>query len=328
MSDKNYLDKRVHEVIHITPMYASGMTAEPGHRYIGIEQEVEFHEECGVSSVPYWTIVGEDSIEIGCELIYTSPRPVSFEEPFDTFKEFVKEYQPKGSFRTSTHIHVNALDLTTRQALNVLAAWYLVEEVVVRTQHRDRFGNPFCLMLSQSDQPVSKILNKGLYSLNHSEKYFALNAASVPARGSFEFRFLPLILDTDLLKWWANTLAGIIDNTKDLSIQELLATFYDSNYTETLQRILGESHKTIQTLFESNPFNAGTTVVRAMEENLDHIHSLYKYVMNPRNFDEFIQDDLIEDYLEAESEDFEEFDSGTMHTIVIDSLSDPFSTQQ
>lgn len=216
-----------------TPIYKLHHRAIPkSDRTLGLELEVEcgepFPEERG------WDIHNEDSIEGGLELVTRHPtnmknlvdRIAVLEEWISTLPQQTRD-RAEDNYRCSTHVHVGVSDLTLRQVYNVMGLWYLFEDYVVGTQPASRYTSAFALRAS-----ASKILHSQLgkpnfinYADFYEWKYFALNWVSVANRGTLEFRFLPLILDTRKLCFWVDFFVTFVESSKDKDIHKIILDY-------------------------------------------------------------------------------------------------------
>lgn len=173
----------------------------------------------------YWTVKPEGSLRDGIE--YVLARPTKLEELDDALAEFamyMKGSKPKKTIRCSTHFHINVCSLTQRQLYNVLGYYFLIEELLVRSQGPMRIGNLFCLRMSDAEH-VFQMLHDSITSKEYFSafgqnqcKYGAINLAAPLRWGSLEFRFFRPMTDTSEIKKWAMLLYSMIHGAAKIPI--------------------------------------------------------------------------------------------------------------
>lgn len=102
------------------------------------------------------------------------------------------------STRTSTHVHLNAQELTPVQVTNFACLWYVIEEAYSLTLPESRQGNLFALRACDTQRGFKEVFKTALseprnfvHNFPESQRYGALNLASVGKFGSIEMRMLP-----------------------------------------------------------------------------------------------------------------------------------------
>lgn len=197
---------------------------------IGIELELE-----GVSpmdtNMRYWTPHHEPSLkDNGLELVLSSPinMDVLPEALADVRQILSKQtHLKKHSLRTSTHIHINMQTQTLRTCYSVLAAWYLIEDALIRTQGKARDGNLFCLALSRAEGILDLLvedINAGSYlsaSSNIQYRYAACNYTALRKFGSLEWRFLAGMTDMHEVESWTRLFYGFVKKAQKYSWDEI-----------------------------------------------------------------------------------------------------------
>jgi hypothetical protein len=158
----------------------------------------------------YWRTIEEGSLRNGGrehifkEPIDKSELDAAFREWDDAtvFSEFVD------SIRTSVHLHYNVKDLPIINVYSVLAAYWLVENILVKLNGESRVGNLFCLRVQDAEYTCQSILTdikKGQYfyeTAHDGLRYSALNLAALRKFGSLEFRFLKGYHESNVIKQW------------------------------------------------------------------------------------------------------------------------------
>ena len=193
---------------------------------IGVEVELEGTLHTGDLANRFWIVKPEGSLREGYE--YVLAKPTKLSELIAVGKEFdgmMEKSRPKKTIRCSTHIHVNVNNKTIRQLYNIIGYYYLVEELLVRTQGPVRTGNLFCLRMSDAedigDQLVYSAEEHHITCFNQSNnKYGALNLAAPIKFGSLEFRFLLPMTSWKEIDFWVGLLHQMVNTAENLSIRD------------------------------------------------------------------------------------------------------------
>ncbi len=218
-------------------------------RHVGIELELEGDLapiEAAINP-SFWGSKPDGSLRDGMEFVLAAP--IKLEHLDDACAELnkaLKKMRPKTSIRTSTHVHVNILDLTIRQVYQAAAGYYLLEELLIGTQPKERRGNLFCLRMSDADS-VSIFLKKSLqtgrffqmYNEDH-HKYSALNLCTVNRFGSLEFRIFEAMMPDDFKKW-VIACHELIRNSAKLDVKTLLDMYDDLPVKTFLKNLMPKS---------------------------------------------------------------------------------------
>jgi hypothetical protein len=222
---------------------------------IGVEIEVE---NMSGSSRGAWDIVREDSIDNGIEFVLT--RPLGGEALSDALFEAESLITAAGgtfSECTSTHIHINILDLTLVELTNFLTLLVMLEKVLYKYVDPNRTANHFCWAFGDCEDLVKKVAD--MYRLasrgrdvvqNHirssfsasSCKYAGINLSAIPNYGSLELRMHHGTGSAiDLIRW-----INIIQSIKQYARQEgrtpsnILDTKISNGIPSIFQEIMGE----------------------------------------------------------------------------------------
>lgn len=122
------------------------------------------------------------------------------------------------SSRCSTHIHIDANDLSDdqfRMFLLITATFEPLISVIAET--KNRIGSNFCRPLSESYKILSEISrylhsplnNSGDWFRINTSKYTTVNYAAIDKFGSIEFRVFQGEVDKDIISLWVNTLLSM-----------------------------------------------------------------------------------------------------------------------
>ena len=211
----------------------------------GIETEIEGEQLPAELNMAYWLGKPEGSLRGGFE--YFNRKPVAIAklpEAMKEYKDIISSIKnPSPSIRCSTHIHVNVGSLTLRQVYNVLGYYFLVEELLVRTQGPLRMGNLFCLRMSDAEgmsdgiqESIRSQMFLGYFHQN-AYKYGAINLAAVVKFGSLEFRFFRPLLETDKLTNWCHMLYNMVHGAKTIPLQKMLNLLIESGPKQFLSLV-------------------------------------------------------------------------------------------
>lgn len=247
---------------------------------IGIEVELEGGGNLKLlPSIPkYWKAKPEGSLRNGMEYVLARPTPMSeLPAALEEFKLSMDASKPKKTIRCSTHIHVNVLDKTVREVYNILAFYFLVEDLLVKTQGNVRMGNLFCLRMSDAEGMAPSIRRSieseeyfRHFSMNHF-KYGAVNLAAPSKFGSLEFRFLRPITDPDTLKFWCELFYTMIQKASKLSVETTTENVQKLSAKDFLKTVWSE--EVVSFLGEYEPFEI---MQDSFLTNLDHVLTFSK----------------------------------------------------
>lgn len=170
--------------------------------------------------------------------------PKAFEELGKAFKIAKTKVRP--TYRAGIHVHVNVQQLTPTQLVTYIAAYFMLEEVLLRFCDKTRLGNHFCLRMSDAsyslDSLIDFITREDLHTLNTDDlRYASLNVTSLFRYGSLEFRALESTLDFDRIMIWAGVLVHLRDYATSLrNPTELLGQASAMGFEEFAPIILGK----------------------------------------------------------------------------------------
>lgn len=215
---------------------------------VGIELEYEGVRITDGSPNPddwrWWSAHAEGSLRGGVELVSRSPTSLTnLPQAFEELKQITKNASYQNSIRTSTHIHVNAKNLTLLQIYTVLTAYYLVENILVHLNGPDRVGNLHCLRLIDAVEIASKLAEEikdreYFNGWNNSFRYAALNISALRKFGTLEFRFMKAFTAIPELRLWVVNLVGLVEQTvrNFQTPQDVMNFFYANRSRAFLER--------------------------------------------------------------------------------------------
>ena len=174
--------------------------------HIGLEFEMEI--EAGRRwpdrlTETFWRQEHDGSLrDRGREFVFR--RPLTLDQTLEavgdlhTYIDSMSNPPRSDSTRTSTHVHLNVQDMSPLQVTNLACLWYVIEEAYSLTLPESRRGNLFALRACDTQRGPEEALRYALstprtfpFAFSDSQRYGALNLASVGKFGTVEFRLLP-----------------------------------------------------------------------------------------------------------------------------------------
>ena len=225
----------------------------PSNGTFGVEIEVEGANLC--PPTPGWKSTRDGSLrgrypDQACEYVFEKPESLATSiRMVHQLGEAMKDNHSRldFSFRTSTHVHVNAQHLTYPQFLAFLYTSVLMENVLMNFCGDERINNRFCLRIQDAEYYVENLKdlfrNRGnIRHINEDHlRYTAINIGSVPRYGSVEFRGMRGTLDKDVLIPWLKTLSAIrefaVNQNNPHNVHDL---FVKNSPEEFVHMIVGE----------------------------------------------------------------------------------------
>lgn len=126
------------------------------------------------------------------------------------------------SFRTSTHVHINVLDMSPEEVTAFVFLYYLVEKDIMKYCGEFRNNNRFCLRMVDSEfqlDILKGVVAQGFkevrFVVDENMRYAACNMAALVKYGTLEFRGMRGTMDKEVLMNWI----GILSRLRELSIE-------------------------------------------------------------------------------------------------------------
>ena len=225
----------------------------PSEGTFGVEIEVEGDNLCAPTQG--WNITHDGSLrgrypDQSCEYLFEKPETLATSiRMVHQLSEAMKVNRSRldFSFRTSTHVHVNAQHLTYPQFLAFLYTSVLMENVLMNFCGDERINNRFCLRIQDAEFYVENLKelfrdrNHALLINEDRLRYAAINIGSVPKYGSVEFRGMRGTLDKRVLTPWLKTLSAIrefaVNQNNPHNVHDL---FVKNSPEEFVQMVVGE----------------------------------------------------------------------------------------
>lgn len=152
----------------------------------------------------------------------------------------------KNSPNAGVHVHVNCGDLTVKQLFNLISAYLVVEELLIKECGDDRIGNLFCLRSSDAefliDMLAIAIRTQNLRVLHTDDlRYASMNVKALGDYGSVEFRAWRSDGDLDKVYWWTSLLAHLKDFARIVdNPSQIIADASEQGSRGIYEMIMGE----------------------------------------------------------------------------------------
>lgn len=190
------------------------------HRWpeqVGIELEVE---DCNVrEGFGSWTVHDDPSLRNGIEFVLR--RPCAGNALSNALTQFYGlNMNYTAGPRTSTHIHVNARDLTMDGVRSMILIMYTIEDAVFTMVGESRKWASYAMPLSEMgaermrqimtcDDKHRDRLVSNLAPARNQERYYGFNVAALKRHGTVEFRYFPGGPRRDELEDWLDMVTAV-----------------------------------------------------------------------------------------------------------------------
>lgn len=214
---------------------------------VGIEIEVEYTDSPNHNyGSLFWSTKDDGSLRYyGREHITNGPIFIKdVPSALGEISKYINSYPHiKQSCRTSVHVHVNILDKSFNQMMNLLVASWLLENAMIKYCNADlREGNLYCLRIKDAeyiidvvDTVLSNILKYSKTTLNYETvlyfrdypvKYSAINVNNIPNLGTIEYRALQGLYDEKYMSDWVHALHNLSMNSESFSNPQDVVDYY------------------------------------------------------------------------------------------------------
>lgn len=191
-----------------------------------------------------YQIVHDGSLRNGCEYVSAIIHNKTLER-FFTNTEFIFSKPHTASIRCSTHVHINARNLSLPQIRNWTTVYAVVEDALFSFCDPLRKGNNYCYSITHTKPTKSTLKQK--QSQQDSLKYCAVNSGSLVDKGTLEFRQLEGTTDINKLKQWLCLLFDVYNYGINVERSELKRTLDElsstSPYEAFLDSVFGEHRR-------------------------------------------------------------------------------------
>lgn len=161
---------------------------------IGIELEVE---DVNYIEVPGWNCTEDGSLRNGCELVCSEPyNGQRLYNAIEALSEAVTRSDAQGTWRCSTHVHLDIRDCDTNQIKKIILGWAFYEKMLFKCSGFHRYRSNFCPAFAVVQ---AQVINASV-AFNYDDaafidrlvrswdKYTSLNLLPITQFGSVEFR--------------------------------------------------------------------------------------------------------------------------------------------
>lgn len=233
--------KKLHEIL--------GLNNKGGCK-IGIEIEAE-GTGIQITNLPKWNSTDDGSLRGSFpnerhEFVSGILDYAEVGKCLDDLIEEQKNAKFNFSFRTSTHVHVNALDMEVEQVVSFIYLYYLFEKDMMKYCGPDRINNRFCLRLVDSEYQVDIL--RGMidncfrelrFLIDENMRYGGCNMAALLKYGTLEFRGMRGTLDKEVLMNWIGMLARLRELAMAAPSTMQIFTEATSNVNNFIKQIYG-----------------------------------------------------------------------------------------
>lgn len=224
---------------------------KPNKGDVGIEIEVEGRNLTDAVDARWVATVDGSLRGENREYVLKKPLPVgAVKEALEVLEQNLKDAGSKldFSFRTSVHVHINCQDLTFNQYLNMLYAYFLLEEPFMTYCGKERKGNRFCLRLQDAEGMLEtynmlfRVGERGIREIPHDHvRYSAMNIEATPKYGSLEFRGMRGNLDVDNINTWVDALVRLREFAKSVDNPTEVYNLYAQREPQGfMEKVLGD----------------------------------------------------------------------------------------
>lgn len=185
--------------------------------------------------------------------------------------------------RTSTHIHMDARDMTPRQLLTFCVVYTTFEQAIFSMCEDSRLENNFCIPVRKNAGVINRLsqLSKNIDSSRAVEqlasdnyRYAALNMAALRRFGSLEFRMRESLTDPSSLKDWINIF---------LSIKEFALANGNDPIQETLSRLASLSPSAVSNFIFGEKLTGLLGADGALDENVTEGVQLAQHIFHQQD---------------------------------------------
>lgn len=221
---------------HSAPARATPHPNLAFNSHVGIELEIE---ECTFIDIPHWDCKEDGSLRNGCELVCAAPYAgETLYAAIEALAEGVGGTSAQGTWRCSTHVHLDVRDLEAPALKKLILAYAFYEKVLFKCSGFHRYRSNFCPAFAVVQQQIFNVSNA--FNSNGDrffgqlirgwDKYTSLNLLPLREFGSVEFRISEP-------KWKRSNVLNLVNRylvLKKLAVEN--ATMSNQEFVEFLRR--------------------------------------------------------------------------------------------
>lgn len=220
---------------------------------VGVEIECEGENLVFVED-DVWKAVDDGSLrgafpDSRAEYIFTRPIEHKYvRTALETLADLLKDSKLNFSYRTSVHVHINAVHLEMEELMSMMYAYYLAEGALSNYAGAERAGNNFCLRLKDAEGVLKTATSifreptKARMAWNADQiRYSAMNLESLRKYGSLEFRAMEGNMDVQRISDWVDMLLCLRAAGKTFGTPVDIAQYYAENgYAAFMEKLFGK----------------------------------------------------------------------------------------
>jgi len=206
---------------------------------VGIELEIE---EVNYLEVPYWNCTEDGSLRNGCELVCA--QPYSGEDLYnaiDSLSTAVGNSSAQGTWRCSTHVHLDVRDCDSTVLKKIIVGWAFYERLLFKCSGFHRYRSNFCPAFAVVQAQLINAASAFNYDgerffsrlVDNWDKYTSLNLLPLAQFGSVEFRVSePKWKRTNLINLVNRylTIKKLAVENRDMSLEQYVEFLKESGF--------------------------------------------------------------------------------------------------
>lgn len=204
---------------------------------IGIELELEGDDHI---EADMWECTEDGSLRNGCEMVCSRPyNGVELFDAINNLSEAVMESEAEGTWRCSTHVHMDMRDADSNIVKKVILGWTFYEALMFKCSGYHRYRSNFCPAFAVVQAQVMNASEAFNYEgenffrhiVDRWDKYTSLNLLPLAQFGSVEFRISEP-------KWKKGQLLNLVNRflvLKKLAVEN--AEMDNEEFVEMLNRV-------------------------------------------------------------------------------------------
>lgn len=224
--------------------------------YVGVEVELEGFKGQLINTPAYWDSVTDYSLRKGIEFVSSPTKPENIERRLKELYTECARANLKPTSRCGVHVHLNAQDLTLCNIISLSVLYSLFEPYIFKAFAAERENNHFCVpqyvniplvtSLASAFQEARSGQRRLLSTLKTTQKYCALNYATLNTLGTLEFRHLEATMDYTKVYRWVRFILSLREQALLYEDPEEIIISYEKYGIHTLKSKL--THKLYMTV--------------------------------------------------------------------------------
>lgn len=210
---------------------------------VGVEFEVE--HVFSRDPMTYWDLVEDGSLRnMGME--YVLKYPMTGADLFSAMRELDARFRatsPRVNVRCSTHVHLDARDLTVDQLTKLLLVYVVFERALYKLAGKRRKDSVFCVPLYRGRGALDWVLRP--LSVGRDSRYTGVSMAALQQHGTLEFRMLEGTTSVGRVLKWVNLITAMKDFVlrHEGSYVDLSRTLRDLGAEQSATHVFGRASR-------------------------------------------------------------------------------------